>query len=92
MKEKLYILNGVRRALSYREAGRKTIWALFYQAGSRSVLRRVRLDQLYSPKSKIEQDARFFRIRPPTYDPIEVESLGQPGQLQVVPLGNVKLV
>jgi hypothetical protein len=29
VKEKLYILNGVRRALATREAGRRTIWALF---------------------------------------------------------------
>ena len=91
MAGKLYILNGVRRALAAREAGRKTIWAVFHQAGSRSTLRRGRLDQLSSPKARVEQDARFFCIRPLIEKPIEVEALGRPGQLPAVPLSKVKL-
>jgi len=79
MKEKLYIQNGVRRALAAREAGRKTIGALFHSAGTKPKRRRVSLDQLYSPKAKVEQDARFFRIQLPIEEPIEVELLGQPG-------------
>jgi hypothetical protein len=91
VREKLYVLDGVRRALAVREADRRTIWALYHQAGTRSVLRRVRLDRLYSPKATVEQDARFFRIRPPIDKPIEVELLGLPGQLPAVPLAKVKL-
>jgi hypothetical protein len=89
--EAFYILNGVRRALVAREAERKTIWAIFHKAGTRSVLRRVSLDRLFSPKAKVEQDARFFRIQPPIEKPIEVEPLGQPNQLPTVPLARVKL-
>lgn len=91
MKEKLYILNGVRRALATREAGRRTIWALFHQAGTRSVLRRVSIDRLYSPKAAVEKDARFFRIRLPIDKPIEVEALGLSEQSPAVPLSKVKL-
>ena len=91
MKAKFYILNGVRRALATREAGRRTIWALFHQAGTRSVLRRVPLDRLYSPKDTVEKDARFFRIHLPIDKPIEVEALGLSEQSPAVPLSKVKL-
>jgi hypothetical protein len=91
VREDLYILNGVRRALAAREAGRKTIWALLHQAGTRSVLRRARLDRLYSPKAAVEQNARFFRIQLPIDKPIEVEALGLPDQSRAVPLAKVKL-
>ena len=92
MSGNLYILNGVRRALAVREAGRKTIWAIYHQAGTRSVLQRVRLDRLYSPKASVERNARFFRIRLPVDKPIEVEALGLPDQSPAVPLAKVKLM
>lgn len=92
MKEEFYILNGVRRALTAREAGRKTIRALFHKSGMKSKQRRVSLDQLFSPKTKVELDARFFRIQTPIEEPIEIELLGQSGQMPVVPLTKVKLV
>lgn len=87
-----YIQNGVRRALAAREAGQQTIRALVHKAGKRPVLRRLDLDLLYSPKSRVESDARFLRIRPPIKTPIEVEPLGEPDQSRTVPLVDVDLV
>ena len=92
MRGNLYILNDVRRAIAVRETGRKTIWALFHQAGTRSVLQRVRLDRLYSPKASVEQNPRFLRIQLPIDKPIEVEALGLPDQSPAVPLAKVKLM
>lgn len=90
--EKFYILSGVRRAVAAREAGRRTIRAIIHRSRTPSVLRRVELKRLFSPKAHIEVDARFFRILPPIKIPIEIEPLGEPGQLPVVPLTKVKLV
>jgi hypothetical protein len=87
-----YIHSGVRRALAAREAGQRTIGAIVHRAGKPSVLRRVALDHLFSPKRRVEADARFQLIRPPIRTPIEIEPLGEPGQSRSVPLADVKLV
>ena len=59
--ERLYILNGVRRAVAVREAGKKTIQATIHRAGKSPVSRRIALDRLFSPKARVELDARFYR-------------------------------
>jgi ParB-like chromosome segregation protein Spo0J len=33
MAEEFYILDGVRRAVAAREAGKRMIWVLYHQAG-----------------------------------------------------------
>jgi hypothetical protein len=86
-----YIHNGVRRALAAREAGQRTVGALILRPGKLPVLRRVALDRLFSPKKRVEADARFQLIRPPIRIPIEVEPLGERGQSRSVPLAEVKL-
>jgi hypothetical protein len=90
---KFYILNGVRRALASREWNRKTIPAIvFLGSGKKPVLRpRMSLVALFSPKPTIRLDERFTRILPPIFDPIEVELLGNRGQLPVLPLSKVRL-
>jgi len=90
--ERFYILNGVRRAVAVREAGRRTIQALIHRSGKQPVEKRVSLSQLFSPKSQVKQEARFFRILPPINNPIEVEPLGLPNQDPSVPLAKVELV
>jgi hypothetical protein len=92
MAEEFYILDGVRRAAAAREAGKRMIWVLYHQAGKKSRMRRVYLHSLYSPKSEIKTNARFFRIQPPIERPIDVEVLGLEGQSPVVPLLEVELV
>jgi hypothetical protein len=90
--ERFYILNGVRRAVAVREAGRRTIQALIHRSGKSRLLRRLALKQLFSPKAQVELDARFYRVLLPIKTPIDVEPLGEPGQLPVVPLAKVELV
>jgi ParB-like nuclease domain. len=90
--ERLYILNGVRRAVAVREAGKKTIQATIHRAGKSPVSRRIALDRLFSPKARVELDARFYRILLPLRTPIEVEPLGLPSQDPSVPLAEVELV
>ena len=87
-----YILNGVRRALACREAGRKTVPAIIYRDGHRPELRpRMRLASLYSPKESIISDMRFFQIIPPIREPISVEPLGARGQTRSVPLAKIRI-
>jgi hypothetical protein len=90
--ERFYILNGVRRAMAVREAGRKTIQATILRAGKPPVSRRLALKLLFSPKAQVELDARFYRILLPLRTPIEVEPLGLPNQDPSVPLAKVELV
>ena len=51
----------------------------------------LRLDQLFSPKSAVAADARFLRIQPPIFTPIEVQPLGAAGQLPSTSIFNVRL-
>jgi len=90
--ERFYILNGVRRAVAVREAGRRTIQAWIHRSGKSRVLRRLALKQLFSPKAQVELDARFYRVLLPIRTPIDVEPLGELGQLPVIPLSKVELV
>jgi hypothetical protein len=90
--EDFYILDGVRRAVAAREAGKRMLWVLYHQPGKRSRMRRIYLQRLYSPKPEIKADARFLRIRRPIDRPVDVEALGLDGQLPVVPLLEVELV
>jgi len=55
-------------------------------------LRRLALKQLFSPKAQAELDARFYRVLLPIRTPIDVEPLGELGQLPVIPLSKVELV
>jgi hypothetical protein len=50
-----YIHSGVRRALAAREAGQRTIGAIIHSAGRPSVVRRVALDKLFSPKKRVAE-------------------------------------
>lgn len=87
-----FILNGVRRALAAREAGRKTISAIICREGRPPEHRpRMRLDQLYSSKREVEKDDRYARIDLPIVQPITVEPIRARGQQPSVPLGQVVL-
>lgn len=78
--------------MAVREAGRRTIQALIHRSGKSPVVRRLALKQLFSPKARVELDARFYRVLLPIKTLIDVEPLGEPGQLPVVPLAKVELV
>lgn len=92
-KPGFFILNGVRRALVVREAGRKTIPAVIYCEGYPPILHsRMRLSKLHSPKIAVEYDGRFAAIDLPIREPITVEPLGARGQQSSVPLARVRLV
>jgi hypothetical protein len=87
-----YILNGVRRALACREAGRKTVPAIIYREGLPPEHRpRMRLANLFSPKESLLSDMRFFQIIPPVKEPISVEPLGARGQTRFIPLAKVRI-
>jgi hypothetical protein len=91
-KARYFILNGVRRALASREAGRKTVPAIIYQEGKAPKKRpRLRLSSLFASKATVELDLRFLRIEPPIFSPIEVEILGRRGQPRSVPLAKIRL-
>jgi hypothetical protein len=91
-KSKFFILNGVRRALVAREAGRKTISAIIYREGKAPQKRpRMRLSQLHSPKHAVEMDDRYLSIELPLHEPITVEPLRARGQQSSTPLGKVIL-
>lgn len=88
-----FILNGVRRALACREAGRKTVPAILYRDGQAPEHRpRVRLTSLFTSKKTVLRDHRYLRIVPPIGDPIEVEPLGARAQSKAMPLEAVRLV
>src|SRR6185437_3680315 len=84
--ERFYIQNGVRRSLAVREAGLGEVPATIYRPGQAPVTTTLKLDQLFSPKGSVSADARFLRIQPPIYTPIEVEPLGLSGQLPSIPI------
>lgn len=89
--ESFYILNGVRRALASLIWHRKTVPAIIYREGMEPEYRaRMRLDQLYSPKTTVVDDARLARIMPPIENAIEVEPLGSRKQTYSVPLTKVR--
>lgn len=94
MKTKYYILQGVRRAVACREWKRKTVPAIIVREGHQSVLRpRLSLALLYSPRSTVKLEDRFYRITPPIKHPITVELLGSRAQSALsVPLAKVRLV
>jgi len=97
-KSRYYVLDGVRRSVAAREAGRADIPAKITELGKPSVLTRIPLDQLHSPKPEVLRDYRYvryteyptqvLRTEPP---PITVEPLGLPGQLPTTPLFQVSL-
>src|SRR5438045_8939765 len=98
MPPQYYIKNGVRRAVAAREAGWTDLPAALQQTGKADVLLRVVLSQLHSPKPWIPRDLRYIRnVEYPTQvlqtqpPPIEIESLGAPGQGASVPLAQAKL-
>lgn len=89
---KYFILNGVRRAVASLQAGRRTIPAIVYREGYPPKLRRrLRLDCLWSGKTRVTQDLRFLRISPPILEPIEVEWLDARRQPKTIPLWRVVL-
>lgn len=94
-----FILNGVRRAVSAREAGLKDVPGTIYVSGKPPVTTRLGLDQLLTSKPVIARDARYINnTETPTRagrqpPPIEVEPFGAPGQPRgLIPLLNVKLI
>lgn len=88
-----FILDGVRRALAAREAGRKTVPAIVFREGQAPELRpRMPLASLYSPKDAVTYDLRFLQIVPPIDEPIKVEPLGARAQPRSVRLAAVRLV
>jgi hypothetical protein len=91
---KFVILNGVRRSLASREAGRKTVPAIIFREGHTPQRRaRMRLDSLFSFKATIDYDGRFVKIVPPIDEPITVEPIGARGQTKaLIPLMDVRLV
>jgi hypothetical protein len=82
-----YILEGVRRSIAAREAGKTDILACVEEPGKPDVFLRIPLAQLYSRKAEIMRDYRYIRdteyptsvlkTEPP---PISVQPLGLPGQ------------
>jgi hypothetical protein len=84
---KYYVLQGVRRCVAAREAGKTDILAEINEVGKPDVLRQIPLADLYSRKSAVLRDYRYVRYteyptlvlktEPP---PIIVEPLGMAGQ------------
>jgi hypothetical protein len=82
-----YILQGVRRSVAAREAGKADILAEIHEPGKLDVLLRIPLAELYSRKAAVWRNYRYIRYteyptlvlktEPP---PIIVEPLGLPGQ------------
>jgi hypothetical protein len=82
-----YILQGVRRCVAAREAGKTDILADINEPGKPDVRTRIPLTQLYSRKPYVLRDYRYIRdteyptlvlkTEPP---PIIVEPLGLRGQ------------
>ena|SRR5260370_5753378 len=93
-----FIQQGVRRSVAAREAGLPDIPAIIFEPGKSPRQQRIALSDLHSPKLSIPRDFRYIRgceyptmvlkTEPP---PIEVETLGLPGQKKTVPLPQVAL-
>jgi hypothetical protein len=82
-----YILEGVRRSVAAREAGKTDILARVEERGKPDVFRRIALALLYSRKAEIMRDYRYIRdteyptlVLKTELPPISVEPLGLPGQ------------
>lgn len=89
--EQFYIQNGVRRAVSSREAGLADVPATIYRPGQAPQNATIPLNQLHSPKPEIPCDKRFQAITPPIRTPIEVEPIGLPMQMPTTPLPDVPI-
>jgi hypothetical protein len=93
-----YIAQGVRRCVAAREAGLIDIPAVIYEPGKPPQATRIRLEDLYSPKTAIARDFRYLRdsdyptrVLKTVPPPIEVEPLGLPSQTKAIPLAQVVL-
>jgi hypothetical protein len=91
-----YIAAGVRRALVARELGWTEILARVIELGVSDRVMRIPLAALYSPKTHVPRDWRYFRVLRATsaglvLDPIDVEPLGSPYQSSSIPLSMVSL-
>jgi len=91
-----YIASGVRRSVAARQVGHLDIAAQIVEPGKADIFTRINLDQLHSPRPSIARDGRYLAIEWDTRAnaiviPIEVQPLGQPGQLPTVKLANVQL-
>src|SRR5947209_7665110 len=95
-----HIENGVRRAVAAREANLQSILAELHETGKPSKLILVKLDSLHSTKFSISRsDPRYISVEQGMSSPqararmpeIDVQPLGEPGQMPTVPLLQVQL-
>lgn len=94
------IMQGVRRAVAAREAGKADVPVVIHDPGKPDVVTRLSLDDLVTTKPSVARDTRYIRYteyptlvlgtEPP---PIEVQPLGLPGQTgRAIPLRTVPLI
>jgi hypothetical protein len=94
-----YILQGVRRCVASREAGKVDIAANIHEPGKAARFARLPLDQLESPKTFVLRDYRYIRYSEYPIQvmkkeplPIDVEPLGLPGQKKTTAMAQLGLL